>query len=47
MDAKDGGVGFDEGMLWLPSHVLDEACDTKVRPILYRYYMVILIYSLY
>ncbi|KAG5080101.1 hypothetical protein AAZX31_02G141100 [Glycine max] len=26
----DGQVGFEEGMLWLPSHVLDEACDTKV-----------------
>ncbi|XP_050266404.1 uncharacterized protein LOC126710065 [Quercus robur] len=24
-------VGFEEGMLWLPSHVLDEACDTKVN----------------
>jgi len=23
-------VGFEEGMLWLPSHVLDEACDSKV-----------------
>ncbi|XP_052112842.1 uncharacterized protein LOC107475783 isoform X2 [Arachis duranensis] len=22
-------VGFEEGMLWLPSHVLDEACGTK------------------
>ena len=27
-------VGFEEGMLWLPSHVLDEACDTKVRVLL-------------
>jgi len=26
----DGEVGFEEGMLWLPSHVLDEACGTKV-----------------
>ncbi|XP_061341328.1 uncharacterized protein LOC133287686 [Gastrolobium bilobum] len=26
----DGEVGFEEGMLWLPSHVLDEACDYKV-----------------
>ncbi|KAG2402828.1 uncharacterized protein HKW66_Vig0250480 [Vigna angularis] len=25
----DGEVGFEEGMLWLPSHVLDEACGTK------------------
>ncbi|RYR71877.1 hypothetical protein Ahy_A02g006084 isoform B [Arachis hypogaea] len=24
-------VGFEEGMLWLPSHVLDEACGTKVH----------------
>ncbi|TKY62455.1 hypothetical protein E2542_SST12311 [Spatholobus suberectus] len=27
----DGEVGFEEGMLWLPSHVLDEACDSKVH----------------
>ncbi|KAJ1405150.1 hypothetical protein SESBI_26092 [Sesbania bispinosa] len=27
----DGEVGFEEGMLWLPSHVLDEACGTKVH----------------
>ncbi|MED6210469.1 hypothetical protein PIB30_064375 [Stylosanthes scabra] len=26
----DAEVGFEEGMLWLPSHVLDEACGTKV-----------------
>lgn len=26
----EGEVGFEEGMLWLPSHVLDEACGTKV-----------------
>ncbi|KAG4981874.1 hypothetical protein JHK84_026970 [Glycine max] len=26
----DGEVGFEEGMLWLPSHVLNEACGTKV-----------------
>ncbi|RDX70926.1 hypothetical protein CR513_49782, partial [Mucuna pruriens] len=26
----DAQVGFEEGMLWLPSHVLDEACGTKV-----------------
>ncbi|KAK7393541.1 hypothetical protein VNO78_22099 [Psophocarpus tetragonolobus] len=25
----DGEVGFEEGMLWLPSQVLDEACGTK------------------
>ncbi|KAF1880741.1 hypothetical protein Lal_00011800 [Lupinus albus] len=25
----DDGVGFEDGMFWLPSHVLDEACDTK------------------
>ncbi|XP_027368013.1 uncharacterized protein LOC113873865 [Abrus precatorius] len=25
----DGEVGFEEGMLWLPSHVLDEACGTN------------------
>lgn len=31
-------IGFEEGMLWLPSHVLDEACDTKVRVL---YYMVV------
>ncbi|KAG4913143.1 hypothetical protein AAZX31_19G141800 [Glycine max] len=24
-------VGFEEGMLWLPSHVLDEACDSKIH----------------
>ncbi|XP_027353183.1 uncharacterized protein LOC113863707 [Abrus precatorius] len=26
----DGEVGFEEGMPWLPSHVLDEAFDFKV-----------------
>ncbi|KAJ1433067.1 hypothetical protein SESBI_06283 [Sesbania bispinosa] len=26
----DVEVGFEEGMLWLPSHVLHEACDFKV-----------------
>ncbi|KAK7336744.1 hypothetical protein VNO77_17290 [Canavalia gladiata] len=26
----DDEVGFEEGMLWLPSNVLDEACDSKV-----------------
>ncbi|PQQ16870.1 uncharacterized protein Pyn_08865 [Prunus yedoensis var. nudiflora] len=30
MAAKEGEFGFEEGMLWLPSQVLDEAiCDTK------------------
>ena len=26
----DGDVGFEEAKLWLPSHVLDEACGSKV-----------------
>ncbi|CAL0316160.1 unnamed protein product [Lupinus luteus] len=25
----DDGVDFEDGMFWLPSHVLDEECDTK------------------
>ncbi|EXB39366.1 hypothetical protein L484_025061 [Morus notabilis] len=34
MATEEGEVGFEEGMLWLPSQVLDEACDTKahIRP---------------
>lgn len=23
-------LGFEEGIFWLPSHVMDEACDSKV-----------------
>ncbi|XP_004493663.1 uncharacterized protein [Cicer arietinum] len=26
---EDGEVDFEEGIIWLPSHVLDQACDSK------------------
>ncbi|KAL2320942.1 hypothetical protein Fmac_029911 [Flemingia macrophylla] len=31
MASDDGQVGFQEGMLCLPSHVLHQACDSKVN----------------
>ncbi|KAJ4957057.1 hypothetical protein NE237_013840 [Protea cynaroides] len=34
--AEDGDVGFEEGMLWLPAHVLEEACESKEYEILQR-----------
>lgn len=52
MAAMEGEVGFEEGMLWLPSQVLDEAiCDTKVDIYTYTYskffhlYIFVLVHS--
>ncbi|GAB4829592.1 hypothetical protein Ancab_019260 [Ancistrocladus abbreviatus] len=29
--AEDADIGFEEGLSWLPSHVLDEACGDYVK----------------
>ncbi|XP_043726001.1 uncharacterized protein LOC122672605 [Telopea speciosissima] len=34
--AEDNDVDFEEGMLWLPAHVLEEACESKIQEISQR-----------
>ncbi|XP_042482218.1 uncharacterized protein LOC122062636 [Macadamia integrifolia] len=34
--AEDNDVDFEEGVLWLPAHVLEEACESKEQEILQR-----------